>query len=163
MTIAPGTIREGTACPNRLRCLHKVLLSWRDPADFIIFEATSGIPEGVMTIRSVQRRHKENRYSRQAIAADAIALTHFVFANIALILGETTELLAAIDIQHGGIRFIYDYLDAPVYRLLQGFVGDVRADGIYMLIAVELVIIASSILYGFISYLILRLIAAVFP
>ncbi|MCB0325325.1 MAG: hypothetical protein KDD69_17200 [Bdellovibrionales bacterium] len=116
-----------------------------------------------MTIRSVQRRHKENRYSRQAIAADAIALTHFVFANIALILGETTELLAAIDIQHGGIRFIYDYLDAPVYRLLQGFVGDVRADGIYMLIAVELVIIASSILYGFISYLILRLIAAVFP
>jgi hypothetical protein len=114
-----------------------------------------------MTIKSVQRRHKVNRYSKSAIAGDAVGITHFILANILLVVGEFTELLRVIDVKHAGIRFIYDYLDAPVYYFLEFYIGNTHADGIYMFLAVELVIVTASVVYTLITYAVLKILGAI--
>lgn len=109
-----------------------------------------------MTIRSVQRRHVENRYSKSAIAADAVAITHFCLANFLFLIGEWTNLLKAIDVSNAGWVIINEYIDAPVYHFFKDYVGDIHSDGFLFFMSVELVIIVSSVVYALITYLVFK-------
>lgn len=112
-----------------------------------------------MTIKSVQRRHVENRYSRAAIAADAVGITHFVLANLLFFLGEYTPLLEGIDVVHGGYVFITQYIDAPIFGMLRGYIGNSFADGIYLFLTGELVIVVASVVYALIVYAVLKILS----
>ncbi len=105
-----------------------------------------------MTIKSVQRRHVENRYSKSAIAADAVAITHFCLANFLFLIGEWTDLFKAIDVSNAGWVIVNEYIDAPIYNFFKGFVGDIHSDGLMFFMSVELVIIVSSVVYALITY-----------
>jgi len=112
-----------------------------------------------MTIKSVQRRHEENRYSKSALIADWLGLTHFFLANVAFILGEFTELFSFIDVSHAGYVLINFYIDAPIYNVLKPYVGDVHSDWLMMLLSVELVIVVASVVYALLTYAFCKLLS----
>ena len=107
-----------------------------------------------------KKRKKE--YSKYVIAADAFGITHFIVANLVLILGETSTLFLSVGTKHPGVTFIFDYLDAPVYQMFKGFVANFRADPVFMFLTAEFIIVASSLIYGLIAYFIFRAVGSLF-
>ena len=106
------------------------------------------------------RRKKE--YSRYAIAADAIGLTHLIIGTAAILLGEITNIFSKFDYEHGGVAFVLGYLDAPIYYFLEPFVPMSAGDRTYLIIAAMAVCVLASIVYGFVAYLILRFVVSLF-
>ena len=95
-------------------------------------------------------------------AADAAGITHMILANILLIVGQFTSLLPEISkkFKEPGIAFIYQYLDKPVFEFLVSWfpwIGKLKG-GFYNFLSVELVIVSASVFYGFIVYVVLKLV-----
>lgn len=106
------------------------------------------------------RRKKE--YSRFAIAADSIGITHMVVGTLAILLGEVTQLFSKFDADHGGVAFVLGYLDAPVYYLIAPFVPLTEGDRTYMILVGLAVCVLASIVYAAISYILLRFAVSLF-
>lgn len=110
-------------------------------------------------------RRKDSEYSRSTIIADAVGLTHLLVATAIVILGEYTNLFVQAGGRYNGVEFVYKYLDLPVYQIVTpilesfGVAGDVSDRGVAMVTA-GFVIIASSVVYGVITYYVCRLIAS---
>ena len=83
---------------------------------------------------------------------DAIGLLHFIFANLLVAIGELTPWFNQFGWQLPGLRVVYVYVDAPMVSFFQSWT-QVSTDWLKMLLIGELVIVASSILYGLIAYL----------
>ncbi len=98
--------------------------------------------------------------SKHVIIADAVGLAHCIVANIVVIAGYFYDFFKVID-PFDGFKFVYIYFDQPVYFLFQGIITRVQNDQWFLpVLAGEVVIILSSLLYGVIAYLMARL---VFP
>jgi hypothetical protein len=94
--------------------------------------------------------------------ADACAIAHFFIANTILLVGEYTDLLKHLTpAPHPGFLLITKYLDAFVYPYFKDYVFQV-IDTITFYSVAQLIIIGSSILYGFIVYVFTRLIVSAF-
>ena len=109
-----------------------------------------------------RRRKKGEGFSKYAIAADAIAIFHFIVANIALLLGEFTNMFSSFGNKHAGVHFIFNYFCWPVYSVLESYLQGVGKDWASLFFGAQLVIIASSIFYAIILYIIFRIIGFFF-
>ena len=109
-------------------------------------------------------KRPERHHAWYLIAADAVGVAHFLVANILTIIGEVTPAFAGLvqGSKHGGTKLVYEYLDAPVYQLVGRYVPVSKADVVTIFLQAELVFIASSILYGLVTFFILRVIKGVF-
>ncbi len=107
---------------------------------------------------------KKNRkeYSRSAVAADAVGIAHLIIGTLLIIVGEFTPIFEKLSFEHGGVQFIFQYLDAPVYYLLRPFMPDAEGDSIYLWLSGLAVITLSSMLYALVVYLMLRFMATLF-
>jgi len=99
---------------------------------------------------------KKKEYSPHIIIADAIGITHLLFGTVAILLGEVTRFFSSIDVKHGGVKFVFYYLDAPIYYLLAPHMPATQGDTVFMLCAGIAVVVFSSIVYGGLAYLVLR-------
>lgn len=97
-------------------------------------------------------------YSPAAILADAVGISHFVLANLVIVLGEFTSIFQHLSEKYGGLTFIFRYVDAPMYKVLAPIVGTVRYDSFQVLLVGQLVIVASSFVYGLIAYFFVKLV-----
>ena len=116
--------------------------------------------------------------SPAVVAADAVAITHFLVGIAALLIGEFTNLFSSMRSAHAGMDFIFKYLDAPVfYGLRRAFVwlgnkvpilepyiswlGEYHGTA-FNLISTTFVIVAASIFYGLIVFFVLKIISFMF-
>lgn len=104
---------------------------------------------------------RKSKFSKPAIIADAIGITHFIFANILLVLGEITGVFGKPWEPFTAVRFIYTYVDAPVYTFISPFMPEQFDDPVTAYLIAEIVIIVSSVFYGLIAYLICRFLSKV--
>ncbi len=93
--------------------------------------------------------------------SDAVAVFHAIMALIISGLGEIIPIFSFVSSSHGGIKFVYRYIDAPVYYAIDSFYH-VGYGGLDLLIYLVLIILLSSFLYWVICYLFLRLFLALF-
>lgn len=105
---------------------------------------------------------KKKEYSPAVIMADAVAITHLLFGTIAILLGELTGFFSSIDVKHGGVKFVFYYLDAPIYYLLAQYMPATQGDTVFMLCAGIAIVVFSSIVYGLLVYLIFRFASSLF-
>ena len=91
---------------------------------------------------------------------DAIGLLHFIFANLLVIVGELTPWFSEFGWNLPGLRVVYAYVDAPMVAFFPQWTA-VQVDWVKMLVVGELIIVASSILYGLIAYLFVRFLFSV--
>jgi hypothetical protein len=101
---------------------------------------------------------RKHHRSFASLAVDAVGIAHFVIANAVVLLGESTSLLDRWGgNEHPGVYIVYRYLDAPVAGVLGMFTNTaVGGDNTYPFLVAELVIILSSMLYGGLAYLLMR-------
>ena len=104
---------------------------------------------------------KQDAARFRLIIADSVGIAHFVVAHVALVLGELTNVFSGIGAEFPGVYVVLNYLDLPVYILFRtldkGF-----SDFTYILLFAEFIIIITSLLYGFITYLALHLLFTFF-
>ncbi|MFN8391513.1 MAG: hypothetical protein U0136_14590 [Bdellovibrionota bacterium] len=105
------------------------------------------------------RRKEPSRY---AVAADALGITHLVLGTLFIVVGEFTDFFKALHVDHGGVEFILKYLDRPIYAILQPMVPEAAGDAKYTILIGILVVMLGSIVYGMLSYFILRVIGTLF-
>jgi len=91
------------------------------------------------------------------ICADAVGIAHFIVANAILVTGQVTSSLDSFGAILPGLRFVYTYLDFPVYYLVQQWAPAITASLTNQILFGELVITLSSGLYGIITMLIVAL------
>lgn len=97
---------------------------------------------------------------KSKMVADGIGVAHFIVANIVVLLGQFTKLFdAVIEVyaDNKGIYFLYYYLDRPAYYLFKGFAESAKEDVALSLLCAELIIIVSTVLYGFLAYFAIRI------
>lgn len=87
--------------------------------------------------------------------ADAIAIAHFLVANIIAIAGDFTDLFVFMKVPHGGIHFVMQYLDGPIYMAFGPMFWD-SGDVLNLWLSAEGVILLSSFLYWVTCYLAVR-------
>lgn len=92
--------------------------------------------------------------------ADGIGLLHFIFANLLIVIGELTPWFNHIGWQLSGLRVVYLYVDAPVATFFEEWTLS-TTDYLRALFIGELVIVASSVFYGLVAYLFVRLLFSV--
>ncbi len=105
---------------------------------------------------------KKKEPSRFAIAADVVAITHLILGTLAILIGEVTTFFDAIGYKHGGVKFVFEYLDAPIYYPIRGFLPLAEGDSMYVLLAGIGVVVCASVFYGVLTYVVLRFIASLF-
>ncbi len=99
---------------------------------------------------------KKKQVSKAARIADAVGIGHLILGSVLILVGEFTTVFDSYDFDHGGIKFVYQYLCAPVYLIFQSFLEVHRGDSFSVLLAGFLVVIAASVLYGMIVYALVR-------
>ena len=109
-------------------------------------------------------RRKKKEFSRYAIAADAVGVTHFIIANLLLIAGEFSKVLNVFvgGEKHPGISFITTILDRPVAHFLKVYFQKFGSDTLTIHLLAELVVVGASVLYGFGIYVVFRILGSVF-
>lgn len=60
---------------------------------------------------------KKKEYSRFVLAADAVGLTHFIFASLIAVLGEVPGVMESIRRQYGLIDWVYGNIVEPLVKL----------------------------------------------
>ncbi len=95
------------------------------------------------------------RRGRHAHIGDAIGLAHCIVTNLLVIVGYYFDIVAQAD-PFDGLKIIYAYIDAPVYWLLEDHAGGFWDNYLYTILMGEIVILLSSVLYGFIAYVFAR-------
>jgi len=110
--------------------------------------------------------------------ADALALSHFVVANVLVVVGELTPLFDFVNSKHPGMDFVKIYIDAPAVWLLDCYWAFSQAFGFLSVffsenarttdtssftlwLGVESVILLGSVVYWGLCYIASRLILAV--
>ena len=105
----------------------------------------------------MKEEHLSDREYRKRSAAvtvgDSIGVAHFLVANLLILLGEITNLFNSYGGRLPGLEFVYRTFDWPVYMITRPFIHMSGADAAYPFFAGELVIVASSLVYGFLAYL----------
>jgi hypothetical protein len=104
---------------------------------------------------------RKSKFTKPAIIADAIGVTHFIFANLLVVLGEVTGVFGKPWENFTGLRFLYTYVDAPVHTFMTPFMPEQFDDPVTAYLIAELIIILSSVLYGLIAYAICRFLSKV--
>jgi hypothetical protein len=102
---------------------------------------------------------KKDQYSKIAIASDAVALTFFILANIALVVGELTNVFISLGEHNPGIKFVNHYMCALVYPFLEPLVGGRTFDVVGTYLVAELVIIITAIAYRWICFILLKILS----
>ena len=101
-------------------------------------------------------RSRNKEPSKFAVAADVVAVTHLILGTLAILIGEVTNFFDAIGYKHAGVKFVFEYLDAPIYYPLQAFLPLAEGDSVYVLLAGISVVVCASVIYGFVTYGVLR-------
>ena len=104
------------------------------------------------------------------VVADAIGISHFLVANLIMILGQVNsdfkEILTGLLPKYSaypGIDFVYNFMDKPVYNQIQGIAEMFREDSPkYFWMGAEAVVLLSSAFYGFVAYIVLWIIIKIF-
>lgn len=99
---------------------------------------------------------RKQKFTKAARIADAVGIANLILGTFLIFLGEVTDLFNSVSIDHGGVVFVFKYLCAPVYWILAPVVLEYH-DLASVLISGMLVVVASSVLYGIMTYAIIRL------
>lgn len=103
------------------------------------------------------------RERKLRLIADSVALVHFVFANFIFLVGQLTGVFAEVGGRYPGLKAVYLYLDRPVYTFLRGFADrGLQGEMLNALAKGQVVIIASSLVYGFLAWLLARIVVSIF-
>ncbi len=108
-------------------------------------------------------RYEGNR--RWLILSDAAGISHFIVANLVVLLGQFTSAFADIGGKYPGLAFVYKYFDSPIASIpwVAGLVNWSLNSSVFMVFTVgEMIIIAASVVYGGLVYLLCRLLMAIF-
>jgi hypothetical protein len=105
----------------------------------------------------IRRRISPNEIERSVLAQflDFVGLGHFIAANVVAILGEFTGFFKAFGSKHGGIAFVYQSVDWPLYTLFKGFIP-LKGDPIVVWMTAQCVFIGSSLLYVIVIFLLVK-------
>ena len=102
---------------------------------------------------------RKRQKDRAFVVADAVGVSHFIVANFCILLGQYTEVFKGIgiNVKYPGLEFVYRYFDAPVMLMLGGLARADRGDVIFTFLVAELIIVITSIFYGIMAYLFIKL------
>lgn len=92
--------------------------------------------------------------------AEALAIAHFVVANIVCVLGEFTPLFNSFGSKHPGVFFVLNNIDGPVYAIFKSRVLTTN-DTLIFFMYTEMIIILSSAVFAGICYCAVRFILSV--
>lgn len=84
-----------------------------------------------------------------------MGVAHCIVANIIVILGyfkDVNNPLMVAD-PFDGLKFIYGYIDFPVYYFFRGLATRFSEQYLYTILLGEIVILLTSVLYGVIAYI----------
>jgi hypothetical protein len=102
--------------------------------------------------------------NKARITADAIAISHFIVANVIILLGvlfPKNKIFALFLSHHSttpGVDFVYQVMDRPVYKMFRGTAEGFRGTNDFMFfLSAEAIIILGSFFYGLIAYFLLSL------
>jgi len=94
--------------------------------------------------------------SASVLIGDAVGVGHFVVCNVVLLAGQFLPLFQTFGGKHPGLRFIYQHIDAMVYEYFK-YSADARPEDVFYTLGVgELIILLSSVIYGFAAYVLLK-------
>lgn len=99
---------------------------------------------------------KKKEYSRYAVAADVIGLTHMIVGTASILIGEYTDVFHTVAYEHGGVQFVFRYLDAPIYWILAPFLPIAGGDTQYVMMVGFVVVALGSIVYALFAYYFLK-------
>ena len=116
----------------------------------------------VQGISQPDMSRKKKEYSRYAVAADVIGLTHMIVGTVSILIGEYTEVFQTIDYKHGGVQFVLHYLDAPIYWILAPFLPIAGGDTRYVMMVGLAVVALGSIIYAVFAYYFLKFAVSLF-
>ena len=91
---------------------------------------------------------KKKQISQAARIADAVGIGHLILGSAIILVGEFTNLFESFDFDHGGVKFVYQYLCAPVYLAFQSVLEVHGSDSFSIMIAGFLVVVGASVFYG---------------
>lgn len=123
-------------------------------------------------------RHKK-KTKPEMVVADTVAITHLLVANILFVVGDYTELFLSSAGTRAGRVMVYEYLDFPVYFVLEWFFKGcialfsslplisfvaswfkwfflVSDDPVFQWMHAEFVIVLASLFYGVLAYFIAK-------
>jgi len=111
-------------------------------------------------------REKKSRYywgqrKTSAVFAEAVAVAHFLVANLVMLIGQYFPVFDFLESKNGGVKFVYHYIDFPLYTLLGSLTDNIGPRGTSAMFGCELIILASSAVYGVICYFLLDLLFSV--
>lgn len=92
---------------------------------------------------------------------DTLAFLHLLIAVVIVLLGEFTKIFTFISPVHGGIGFIFKYLDYPVYYLVQQILS-MSNDVSFLYLKCLFIICLSSVVYGLVCYFVVCFIKSLF-
>ncbi len=101
------------------------------------------------------------RTSLFVIVFDSVATIHFVVGIIIMLLGEYTKIFCRLCLYHGGIEFIFKYLDYPIYSLIEKYLPNSQMQ-YYPYMKGIFVLAISSAIYGIIAYFIVSFTKSLF-
>lgn len=91
--------------------------------------------------------------------ADTVGFAHFILVNLVLVVGSVTSVFSHLGSHYPGVVFVYKYIDAPLasLQIFSGFIkGSLNGGLLFAFTVAEMIIIASSVLYGCVAYLVMR-------
>lgn len=108
--------------------------------------------------------------SKYSIIVDAVAVANLLVGNLILILGAITPIFDWMIEYYGeaelvvrtfvrsypAIYFLYAYIEYPIFHFFQKSLLSKPTDELYTYVLAELVIIACSLLYSVIAYILLK-------
>lgn len=99
--------------------------------------------------------------SKSKMVADGVAVGHLLVANLCVILGSFSDVFKNYvqqpDTANTGLNFVYIYFDYPVYVFFKLIIGTLGSDPILSYVLAEVVIVLSSVLYGFVAFFVMRI------
>ena len=100
---------------------------------------------------------RERKKDKLIIFIDWMIIVHFITAISIAVLGEITQIFDKISFEHGGVEFLYRYLDRPGLMLIEMFLPeDLARLRYFFLIKLFLVIIMSTLFYYFLLFVVLK-------
>ena len=104
------------------------------------------------------------------VVADAVGISHFIVTNVIMILGSANRDFGLAlkkfmkqSSDYPGIDFVYRFIDFPVYHKLKGtaeMFRDARPRNFWL--GAECVVLLSSMFYGLLAYVVIRLCFKIF-
>lgn len=108
-----------------------------------------------------KKRYYWGQRKTSAVFAEAVAVAHFLVANLVMLLGQYFNVFDFLEGKNGGVKFVYHYIDLPLYTLLGSFTDNIGPRGTSVMFGCELIILVSSAVYGVICYILLDVLFSV--